>query len=221
MSNKQQSVQAERNQPCPCGSGIRYKQCCGSLVGAQTPSANPGGEIRPNIGSDLIAQQGVASSQAPPLNNPQQQQANMRRVNALMEDAQQAFQQGRRKVAENLCLQVLKLSAGHLGALKILIAIGRELGEAKTTEELLKRALALYPDNEELLLEHAQWLESQKKPLLAEQQVAKVVRFNPRNFIANHAMGRLAQRRGNLGQAEYYLRQAHNLRPQVPEVSNN
>jgi len=29
---------ASRNSPCPCGSGERYKNCCGSLAGNRTPS---------------------------------------------------------------------------------------------------------------------------------------------------------------------------------------
>ena len=27
-----QSVKVGRNQPCPCGSGLKYKKCCGFTV---------------------------------------------------------------------------------------------------------------------------------------------------------------------------------------------
>src|SRR5918999_1847619 len=34
----EQAMQAGRNDPCPCGSGLKYKKCCGSVVPLQPAS---------------------------------------------------------------------------------------------------------------------------------------------------------------------------------------
>lgn len=51
---------SSRNAPCPCGSGRRFKDCHGTLVGA--PRALPGPTAPPT--ADALAQQGLAAHQA-------------------------------------------------------------------------------------------------------------------------------------------------------------
>jgi tetratricopeptide (TPR) repeat protein len=52
---------ASRNAPCPCGSGKRYKECCGSLSGAATPQPPADAEamlqeaVRQHQGGNLFA----------------------------------------------------------------------------------------------------------------------------------------------------------------------
>ncbi len=150
-----------------------------------------------------------------------QNEAQQRQLNQLVNEAQAAYNQGRRQQAQQLASQVLQMAPGHLGALRMLIAIAREMNEMKAAEQLLQRALSIHPNNDALLFDSAIFLEQAQKPLLAEQQLARVVSINPQNFQAQVAMGRMKQRRGNMAQAEYHLRQAHFLNSAAPDVSVN
>lgn len=50
-----------RNDPCPCGSGKKYKKCCAKNSGKPAPSA--GGNSLPFLNPSLLAQQWLASKQ--------------------------------------------------------------------------------------------------------------------------------------------------------------
>jgi tetratricopeptide (TPR) repeat protein len=155
--------------------------------------------------------------QAALLQNEQQQ----RRLNQLVNEAQAAYNQGRRPQAEQLANQVLQMAPGHLGALRMKIAIAREMNNLQQAETLMKQALSIHPNNDQLLFDSAVLLEQMNRPMLAEQQMGRVVSINPQNFQAQVAFGRMKQRRGNMALAEYHLRQAHFLNSAAPDVCVN
>ena len=58
-----------RNSPCPCGSGLRYKECHGALVGAIGPLAEDG-TMRRQLAAALAAQQAGRYAEAKALYEP-------------------------------------------------------------------------------------------------------------------------------------------------------
>lgn len=56
-----------RNQPCPCGSGKKYKKCCGDLRGSESPSR----QLDPNM--DKILQQKLREIEAERIQREKQQ----------------------------------------------------------------------------------------------------------------------------------------------------
>ena len=47
------TLSPHRNDPCPCGSGLKYKACHGRLDGSRSPSAAPATGLRPGIEPSL------------------------------------------------------------------------------------------------------------------------------------------------------------------------
>ena len=69
-----------RNQPCPCGSGIKYKKCCGEMVHHFAVSSGSGlprqrGTIRPNASVEQLSEYefGIDSEKGATPTSPKQQ----------------------------------------------------------------------------------------------------------------------------------------------------
>ena len=99
-----------RNDPCPCGSGKRYKDCCGRLSGAAGADANVSAKIARRMNDALAAQAGKDLPQAERI---------YREVLAMAPDLPDAlhmlgvlrFEQGDCKEAAQLILRALDLTA--------------------------------------------------------------------------------------------------------------
>ena len=65
----------------------------------------------------------------------------------LVERAIQAHRQGANETAERLCLDVLELAPDRPGALSVLYDIRKAQGNARAAEALIRRIVALDPNN--------------------------------------------------------------------------
>src|ERR1700677_2874669 len=63
----------------------------------------------------------------------------------LVERAIQAYQQGAKDVAEQLCLDVLERDPDRPGALSVLYSIRKEQGKAAAAEALIRRIVRFEP----------------------------------------------------------------------------
>ena len=121
-----------RNDPCPCGSGRRYKDCHGSLrseTAVSAPSAAAKSRYRP--AGDDWASIGAEDQD---------------RLGALMERALVEQKAGRVRDAERLYRAVLEEAPRTHDALHMLGVVRLGLGDFTDAERLLKQAMALRPE---------------------------------------------------------------------------
>ncbi len=117
-----------RNDPCPCGSGRRYKDCHGSLRAAAQP-APALRSYRPD-GEDWAA---IAESER-------------ERLGALMERALGEQRAGRVREAERFYRAVLEEAPNTHDALHMLGVVRLGLGDLAEAERLISQAMKLRPE---------------------------------------------------------------------------
>ena len=127
MPAVQRSV--SRNDPCPCGSGRRYKDCHGSLRGGSGAAAMRKSQYRP-AGDDWNA---VGEDDSD-------------RLGAMMERALAEQLAERAREAERLYRAVLEEAPLTHDALHMLGVIRLGLGDFTDAERLIKRAMSLRPE---------------------------------------------------------------------------
>lgn len=125
----QQAV--SRNDPCPCGSGRRFKDCHGSIRASLPPAAPPvrKSRYRP-AGADWAS---LAED-------------NRDRLGAWMERALKEQVEQRPREAERLYRAVLEEAPHTHDALHMLGVIRLGLGDFVDAEQLIQRAMALRPE---------------------------------------------------------------------------
>lgn len=110
-------TQPSRNQPCPCGSGKKFKHCCADCSPA------------------LVASAGVIStSEGHALGLPQ-----------AMQLAIQLHHAGRIRKAEAIYQQILQIQPDHADALHLLGLVSHQLGKNEQASTLIKKAISLTP----------------------------------------------------------------------------
>lgn len=120
-----------RNQPCPCGSGRRYKDCHGSLHAGEGATVSPvpaQRHYRPD-GDDW---DGIDDK-------------DQDRLGELMERALVEQKAGRVRDAERLYRAVLEQAPGTHDALHMLGVVRLGLGDLADAERLIKQAMTLRP----------------------------------------------------------------------------
>lgn len=105
-----------RNDPCPCGSGKKYKQCCEATGIAPQPIAQA------NFNPQTIS--------------PQQ----------ALQTAMAQHQAGNLPVAESLYKQVLQATPNQPDALHLLGLIAKQKGDLKTAVQLMRKAISHNPN---------------------------------------------------------------------------
>jgi len=121
-----------RNDPCPCGSGRRYKDCHGSIHGATAAASTPlaaRSRYRP-AGDDWAS---IAESDRD-------------RLGALMERALVEQKAARVREAERLYRAVLEEAPHTHDALHMLGIVRLGLGDFTDAERLIRDAMALRPE---------------------------------------------------------------------------
>ena len=116
-------TQISRNQPCPCGSGKRYKHCCGVESATATPAA---AATSPPVGEQLHAP--VIPAMRPDLPT-------------LMQRALGCQKQGRLADAEALYREALTLAPANFDALHMLGVVRLQLDEPEAGARCILRAI--------------------------------------------------------------------------------
>ncbi len=123
----------------------------------------------------------------------------------LVERAVQAYQQGAKDLAEQLCLDVLELAPDRPGALSVLYSIRNEQGKANAAEALLRRLVHFDPNNFDATNEIALLL--MRKGALGEAEVhaRNAIRIAPQAAQSHNLMGMITTeaQRPRLGEYHY------------------
>lgn len=107
----------------------------------------------------------------------------------LVEQAVAAHRQGDIETAERLCLDVLELAPDRPGALTVLYQIRKDKGNQTAAEALLRRIVALDPNNFVATNEFALLLLTKGAVQEAEVHARNAIRIAPRNPQAHNLMG--------------------------------
>ncbi|HEX2942271.1 MAG TPA: sulfotransferase [Rhodopila sp.] len=108
---------------------------------------------------------------------------------AMVDRAIAAHRQGDVATAERLCLEVLELAPGQLGALLVLCQIRKNQGNARAAEALLRRIISLDPRNVAALNELALMLLGRGAVDEAQIHSRNAIRAAPENAQAHNLMG--------------------------------
>ena len=131
----------------------------------------------------------------------------VRHLVPLVERAAQAYQQGARDVAQQLCLDVLELAPDRPGALSVLYAIRKEQGNRPAAEALLRRLVHFDPNNFEATNEIALMLLAKGALAEAEIHARNAIRIAPQAAQSHNLMGMIMTEAQRPRLGEYHYRQ--------------
>ena len=129
----------------------------------------------------------------------------------LVERAVIAHRQGAIETAERLCLDVLELAPDRPGALTVLYQIRKDQGNQTAAEALLRRVVALDPNNFAATNEFALLLLAKGAIQEAEVQARNAIRIAPQNPQAHNLMGMILTEAQRPRAGEYHYRQVIEL----------
>jgi tetratricopeptide (TPR) repeat protein len=129
----------------------------------------------------------------------------------LVERAMQAHRQGALDTAERLCLDVLELAPDRPGALSILYEIRKAQNKPRAAEALIRRIVALDPNNLVATNELALILLGKGSLAEAEVHARNAVRIAPENPQAHNLMGMIMTEANRPQIGEYHYRRVLEL----------
>ncbi|MBZ0104339.1 MAG: tetratricopeptide repeat protein [Sulfuricella denitrificans] len=183
-----------RNAPCPCGSGKKYKQCCG------------GGDRRWAQGSA-----GGASVLPQPAASPVQ----------LLALASRHFNMGQIREADMLCRQILLQQPRNADALNLLGLAEYRSGRHEKAVELLGQAIHLMPENAFFHNNQGNVLQEMRRFDQAEQHFRKAVELRPDFAEFRYNLGNTFQKQGAMEAACESYQRAIALKPGHMQARNN
>jgi tetratricopeptide (TPR) repeat protein len=134
-----------------------------------------------------------------------------RHLMPLVERAITAHRQGAIETAERLCLDVLELAPDRPGALTVLYQIRKDQGNHAAAEALIRRVVALDPNNFAATNEFALLLLAKGAIQEAEVQARNAVRIAPQNPQAHNLMGMILTEAQRPQVGEYHYRKTLEL----------
>jgi tetratricopeptide (TPR) repeat protein len=192
---KMSSMKPGRNDPCPCGSGRRYKHCCGLLPAAAAAAPGPGSPLA------------VRDSQP--------------EAEGLIEAADVLRSQGR--VAESVPLyrQALAIQPHYTAAHNNLGNALLQLGEFAPAAAAYRLALAESPENADIHCNLGNALRQLGELPEALLESERAIALNPQLSMAHNNLGLLLAQRGQRAEAALSYRRALSLNPAYIEALNN
>jgi tetratricopeptide (TPR) repeat protein len=129
-----------------------------------------------------------------------------RHLMPLVERAVVAHRQGAIETAERLCLDVLELAPDRPGALTVLYQIRKDQGKHAAADALIRRIVALDPNNFAATNEFALLLLGKGAIQEAEAQARNAVRIAPQNPQSHNLMGMILTEAQRPQIGEYHYR---------------
>ena len=209
-----------RNDPCPCGSGKKLKQCCGSLQNKETLPATP---LKASIQESL--QMGMAHHQAGHLS---QADAIYRQIlrekpnhpDALYLSGLIAHNAGQHEIAVELISKAISINP--VGPFYYTLGnVFHALGRLEEAAESFRQALRRTPDMVEAHLNLAITLRAQDKLDLAAKTFHKALALDPDLVEAHLNLGNILKAQGKLDAAIEGFRKVLKLKPDYAEAHNN
>ena len=184
----------KRNQSCPCGSGKRYKKCCGSVGGSAAVSKT--GLMHENMTGTLSAAESFRLGEA-------------------------AVVQRRLEEAAGYFRQALKLQPDHAEALNRLGVICLTQGKLDEAVASFQHLLTLKPDNVEAYFNLGVTFYDQGKLDDAIGSFRQLLELKPDHVEAHFNLGNFLMAQGKLDEAIASFRQALLLKPDYAEARCN
>jgi tetratricopeptide (TPR) repeat protein len=213
-------MRAGRNDPCPCGSGRKYKHCCGALatITAATPAPPPQTElVRTSDALTALVNQGrlaEAERAARALLQTEPGDGTLWKILgvAVLRQGKDAVQELSR--AAELAPDDVE-AHGNLGA---------ALAQRQRWEEALvslRRALELQPQNLQALIDAANALCALGRAREALPLYERALQISPRLVEAHNNLGNALQELGEVAGAVACYRRALEIRPGDAETHGN
>ena len=108
-------VKVGRNDPCPCGSGKKYKQCCQQKI-----------ETTALLEASVLSTSNASIAQ-------------------LIKEALSQHKAGQIQAADSLYQQVLQIAPNHPDALHLSGVIATDAGQLDRAVELISKAIQIHP----------------------------------------------------------------------------
>ncbi|MEP7084407.1 MAG: tetratricopeptide repeat protein, partial [Betaproteobacteria bacterium] len=202
-------VAVGRNDPCPCGSGQKFKQCHGRLTGA--PTALPDVPISVAMPAATTGERRAMDSGSVARGS----------VAVLFERARVAFERGDMDAAERLYRTILERIPEQPVALGLLGVIATHRRDFDAAQGLLLRAVAIAPDapeghNNIGLLEH-----SRARFSAAAAAYRRALALAPDYAAAHNNLGLSLQEQGEVDAAIESFRAAVQSAPEFADAHWN
>lgn len=183
-----------RNDPCPCGSGKKYKKCCEgrSVVGA---AASTGTAVKRALSREELA--------------------------ANMQFGVRCHQAGDLEQAEAIYRQVLTHDPRHTDALHLLGVLAYHSGRLEEAEELINRAIKLSPKAALFHDSLGRLLMCQQKLPAAIKAYRTALSLNPQLASSCNDLGVALLAEGEIKEAAAWCRRAIELNPENAESRFN
>src|SRR3984885_11441041 len=192
---KTSSMKPGRNDPCPCGSGRKYKHCCGLLPAAAAAVPAPG--------SRVAARDGQLEAEG------------------LLEAADALRSQGRGPEAPPLYRQALQIQPHYTAAHNNLGNALLQLGQHADAVAAYRLALAQSPENADIHCNLANALRQLGQLPEALIESERAIALNPRLSMAHNNLGLVLAGQGRRDEAVVSYRRALALNPGYLEALNN
>jgi len=185
-------MKINRNAHCPCGSGKKFKRCCGSNGDASMASSAPG-----------------------------QSQAAWQQLEMNLRLGVGYYQAGNLAQAEAICLRILRQHPDHADALNLLGVIAAQTGENELAVELINRAIASNPRAPQFYNNLGNALKSLGRLDRAVDCFNKALRLKPDFAEAYSNLGSALEELDRLDAAIECYRRALRLNPNSPQTYNS
>jgi tetratricopeptide (TPR) repeat protein len=129
----------------------------------------------------------------------------------LEEQASEAFRTGQMDRAEQLAIDVLELAPGRIGALSVLYQLRKQAAQASASEALIRRIVALAPNNFWAVNELTLLLLGKGDLIEAERHARNAVRIAPENAQSHYLLGMALTEGHRPAAGEYHFEQAATL----------
>ena len=180
-----------RNEPCPCGSGKKYKQCC--MQSDETLSSSK----RSDTASEKL------------------------RVHHIFQLALEHYQAGRLPQAAELCQQILQVEPNHPDALHLLGVISHQRGNSEAAVDLIRKAINARPSEPAYYNNLGAALKEQGKLGEAVACYRHALLIKPDYANAHSNMGAVLKEQGKLDEAISCYRHALLIKPDFAEAHYN
>ena len=222
----------DRNAPCPCGSGKKYKKCCLGKAAAQSTPSQSTQPVSQNFNATNVAPpseqllQAVALHQAGKLDGAKAAYQSLLKENPDDCDALHylgliAFQQGDYADAARLIEQAIKLN-GNIPAFHFNLGNAyKQLKQPDSAVDAYRKAAQLDPEFLKAYFNLGLALQAQGKLDEAAGHYRKALLIEPDFAEAYNNLGTALQTQGKPDEAIESYRKALALRPDFAEALNN
>ena len=209
-----------RNDPCPCGSGRKYKQCCQSQADAQTAMAHSADRALSEMLRDAIAHHQTGRLPQAEILYRKILQAVPGHPDALHLLGLIAHQAGKIDNAVELIGRAIRSKPSGPMYYNLGVAL-QARGDVDAAIESYRQALARNPDYAEAHSNLGAALQAQGMHDAAAQHLRQAIALRPADAGALSNLGVVQQTLGQLDAAQKSFQRALAINPDYPEARNN